>query len=413
MRILHFADLHLGVESYGCLDPTTGLSTRLLDVLKALDQVTSYAVENQVDLVLFCGDAYKSRDPSQTQQREFARRLKYLSEQGIPVFLLVGNHDLPHAVGRATTVEIFDTLAISNIYVAHRADIYHIPAREGYLQIAALPWPRRSLFLTKESTKSLTLEEINNRLQEIMTQKLLEFIPHLVPDLPCLLVAHVWIAGAKPGSERSMVMGREPVLLPSNIAHSIFDYVALGHIHKKQEIFKQPPVIYAGSLERLDFSDEGEEKGFYIVDIESSNGKKQVNYHFHQIDARRFVTIKVDISTEDSEPTATVLKAISQHQAEVKEAIVKVQISMPAAMETLIHDADLRKALKDAHYIAIAKETKTEHRSRLGDWVAEELTPLEALKVYLQTKKVSPEHQRILLQYGESLIEGSLSQANP
>ncbi len=410
MKILHFADLHLGVESYGCLDPDTGASTRLLDVLKALDQVTSYAVENQVDLVIFCGDAYKSRDPSQTQQREFARRLKYLSQHDIPVFLLVGNHDLPHAVGRATTVEIFDTLAISNIYVANRPDIYHIPTKEGYVQVVALPWPRRSVFLTKETTKNLTLEEINARLQEIMTQKLLELIPHLDSNLPCLLAAHVWVAGAKPGSERSMVIGREPVLLPSNIAHSAFDYVALGHIHRKQEVLKQPPVVYAGSLERLDFSDEGEEKGFYIVNIESKNGEKQVNYYFCQIDARHFVTMRVDVSSEDSEPMATILKAISQYQTEVKEAIVRVQISIPAAKETLVHDADLRKALKDAHYVAIAREVRAESRYRLGDWVAEELTPAEALKVYLQTKKVSPARQQVLLQYGESLIEDSQSQ---
>ncbi|GAI87569.1 unnamed protein product, partial [marine sediment metagenome] len=61
MKILHFADLHLGVESYGRIDPTTGLSSRFHDFLSALDQVVDYARQNRVDLVLFCGDAYKSR----------------------------------------------------------------------------------------------------------------------------------------------------------------------------------------------------------------------------------------------------------------------------------------------------------------------------------------------------------------
>ena len=93
MKILHFADLHLGVESYGRIDPATGLSSRLLDFLSALDQVVDYALENKVDLVLFCGDAYKSREPTQTQQREFAQRINRLSTNGIPIFLLVGNHD--------------------------------------------------------------------------------------------------------------------------------------------------------------------------------------------------------------------------------------------------------------------------------------------------------------------------------
>src|SRR4030042_409129 len=101
MKILHFADLHLGVENYGRLDPATGHSSRLNDFLSALDQVIDYALENRVDLVLFCGDAYKTREPSQTQQREFARRINRLSTSGVPVFLLVGNHDLPNTIGKA------------------------------------------------------------------------------------------------------------------------------------------------------------------------------------------------------------------------------------------------------------------------------------------------------------------------
>jgi exonuclease SbcD len=118
LKILHFADLHLGVESYGRINPETGLSTRLEDFLNALDQVVNYALENKIDLALFCGDAYKSREPTQTQQREFAKRINLLATSGIPVFLLIGNHDLPNAIGRATTTEIFDTLAVKNVYVS-------------------------------------------------------------------------------------------------------------------------------------------------------------------------------------------------------------------------------------------------------------------------------------------------------
>ena len=76
MKILHFADLHLGVESYGRIDPATGISSRLLDFLSTLDQLVDYALENRVDLVLFCGDAYKSREPSQTQQRIVLKKAK-------------------------------------------------------------------------------------------------------------------------------------------------------------------------------------------------------------------------------------------------------------------------------------------------------------------------------------------------
>ena len=113
MRLLHISDIHIGVELYGrrateadieALPPYfapgedrtqyLGINTRLLDFLSAMDYAVDYAATHGVDLVLFAGDAYKSRDPSQTHQREFARRIARLSEVGIPTFLTVGNHDL-------------------------------------------------------------------------------------------------------------------------------------------------------------------------------------------------------------------------------------------------------------------------------------------------------------------------------
>jgi len=404
MKILHFADLHLGVETYGSVDPATGLSTRLLDVLKALDEVVEYAIANKVDLVLFCGDAYKNRDPSQTQQREFAKRLRRLSEGEIPVFLLVGNHDLPSTIGRATAVEIFDTLAVSHIYVGNRPDIYRILTKQGYVQVVALPWLRRSPLLSRGETKNLTIDQVNDRLQEIMTRRLLDVISDLDPTLPTLLAAHVSVSTAKSGSERSMVVGRDPLLLLSNIAQPVFDYVALGHIHRKQVLFQNPPVIYAGSLERLDFGDEDEDKGFYVVDIEPGGGKRRVTYEFHKVNARRFVTIKVDIDAEDPDPTATTLKAIAQRQSEIKEAIVRVQLSLPRTVEASLRDAEIYKALKEAHDVTVAKEVRQETRLRLGDWVSGELTPVEALRVYLENKKVPDERQKVLIEYGEKLM---------
>ena len=144
MRILHFADLHIGVENYGRVDPATGMSTRVVDFLTALDELVEYALSQDVDLVLLAGDAYKGRDPSQTHQRELAKRLAQLSSARVPVFMLVGNHDLPHAVGRATAVEIFRTLSVPNLIVGDQLQNYTVSTKNGPLQIVAVPWPRRS-----------------------------------------------------------------------------------------------------------------------------------------------------------------------------------------------------------------------------------------------------------------------------
>ena len=408
MKIIHFADLHLGVESYGRIDPASGLSSRFFDFLSAFDRLVDFAIENRVDLVLFCGDAYKSRDPSQTQQREFARRIKRLSESGIPVFLLVGNHDLPNAIGRATTTEIFDTLAIENIYVANRPDVHRIPTPGGIVQIVSLPWLRRSALLGKEDSKNLNFSQLNERMQQVLTGIIKDSAEKLDPELPSILAAHVWVVGACVGSETSMTIGQEHVLLLSNIALPAFDYVALGHIHRHQVLSQKPPVVYAGSLERLDFGDEKDDKGFYLVEIEpdKETGQRRVSYRFQPINGRRFVTINADLNPEDPEPTAAILKAISSQ--DIAGAIVRLQISLPKELEGQVRDGDIKEALKEAHYYTIAKNIRRESRLRLGKQSAEEITPIEALKAYLEAQKLSKGYSELLLKYGEELIRENL-----
>jgi exonuclease SbcD len=408
VKILHFADLHLGVESYGRFDPATGLSSRLLDFLNVLDQVVDYALENRVDLVLFCGDAYRSREPTQTQQREFAKRINRLATNGIPVFLLIGNHDLPNAIGRATSTEIFDTLAVKNVYVSNHPQIYPIPTNSGTVQIVSLPWLRRSALLTKEETKNLTFEQINQRLQQALTKVIANKAQQLDPKFPAILAAHVWVSGAKVGSESSMTIGQEHALLLSNVAHPAFDYVALGHIHKHQVLSHNPPVVYPGSLERLDFSEAEDDKGFYLVEIEPAKetGTRLVSFDFHQVTGRYFLTINVDIEPQDTEPTLTVLKAIAEQQDRAKDAIVRLNVSLPAECEGQLRDNDIRNAMKQAHYFTIAKDIKRETRLRLGRWTAEEIRPLDALKTYLESRKdITPERAKLLLKYGEKLIQ--------
>jgi exonuclease SbcD len=406
MKILHFADLHLGVENYGRIDPETGLSSRLGDFLSTFDEVVEYALNNDIDLVLFCGDAYKSRDPSQTHQREFARRIWRLASGGIPVFLLIGNHDLPNAIGRATTMEIFRTLEIENVTVASKPGTHRIETKAGPIQVVALPWARRTALLSRDETKNLTFDEVNERLERILTERLVMEVEGLDRSLPAILAAHLFVHGAQTGSERGMIMGHDYMLLRSVVANPAFDYVALGHIHKRQVLSESPPLVYPGSLQRIDFSEEEDEKGFYVVEI---GQERQVSFEFHPVKARCFLTIKVNVGAQEAEPTQAVLKAIARHQ--IEDAIVRIQVAMPERLEGLLQEGEIRKALKDAHFIAaIARDVARERRPRMAGWSAEGITPLKALEVYLNSKSTSPERIKVLLDYGERLIQESKSQ---
>jgi exonuclease SbcD len=413
MRILHFSDLHIGVENYGRIDPDTGLSTRLGDFLGSLDQVVDYALTRKVDLVLLAGDAYKGRDPSQTHQREFARRLARLSAAGIPAFLLVGNHDLPNAVSRATAVEIFSTLQVPHIYVGGSLKTYTVQTPAGPLQVLAVPWPRRSAILSRDESRGLSIEEVRQEMERRMTGAVESRARQLDPDVPAILAGHVTVNGATVGTERSMMLGQDHVLLVSALDRPQVDYVALGHVHKHQVLRPGAPgplVAYSGSLQRVDFSEEADAKGFCVVDLDPSapQGQRLVDFKFEPLEARPFVTIDVSVASGEVDPTAAVLGAIARKN--VGGAVVRVRISLPPEAEPRLREADIRQALQGAHYVAaISREVSGARRARLTPEQAEGLRPMDALRLYLESRGIAPERQTRILLQAEELVEEELS----
>jgi exonuclease SbcD len=406
MRILHFADLHIGVENYGRVDPETGLSTRLKDFLDTYDELVSYAIDNRVDLVLFCGDAYKSRDPSQTHQREFAKRITRLTSEGIPVFLLVGNHDTPHVIGRATALEIFHTLHVPNVHTGDTLKTYSVQTNDGPLQIVAVPWVRRSSFLAREDTRGMTPDQINDAIQQRIADSIRAQAEQLDKSIPAVFAGHVTVSEARTASEQSMMLGRDHVLLNSDVALPEFDYVALGHIHKHQILGSNPLVVYSGSLQRVDFGEERDEKGFCVVDLDTSKsaGSRLREFTFQKSSAREFLTIQAKVPAGDLDPTTTVLEEISKHNLE--KSIVRLHISVPGELEGHLRDGDIRAALGSAYFVAaISREVADKPRTRLGDSYRKGLDPKEVLKLYFDSRSMSKDRADILMRHAERLME--------
>lgn len=409
MKIVHFADTHIGVETYGSIDAVSGLSTRVLDELRSLDQVIDYALQNAVDLVVFCGDVYKNREPSQTHQREFAARVKRLSEAGIPMVIVVGNHDLPGSQGRANSVDIFETLRVDHVYIGDKPGLLKINTAGGDIQVAVFPWLRRNALLTRDETRNMSVGQVLEMMQEVMSARLTALADEIDPAVPAILASHIAVSNAKTGTEKSMMIGNDPVVMLSTIAAPVYDYVALGHVHRQQVLSEAPPVVYSGSLERLDFSDEDEEKGFYVVNIHGTAHPRAVSYEFHKILARRFVSLEVELQETDLDPTSIAVMKIMEMGDSLKGAIVRLKLSMPGHMSGMIRDNEIIKALKEAYNISISKMIYRENKTRASAWLKESLTPLEALKNYVESRDIDPGRQKILLEYAEKMIENKLS----
>jgi exonuclease SbcD len=372
LKILHCADIHLGYETHGRLDPETGLNTRLLDFRRCFDALVARAVEERVDLFLFCGDAYRTADPTPTQQKQFAEAMRPIAEAGIPVVMVVGNHDHPVTFGKASSVDIFGVLGHGS--AGGHVEVFAQPTfcapgqahgpietLAGPLQLVALPWPIRSKILARDEHRAKTPHEVREFIETFYVDFVRNCAAEVDPSMPAVVAAHLTVQGADlGGSERASLIAHEPTFTAAQLTphgpdgRPAFDYVALGHIHRYQdrnrEAFERgegPPVVYSSSIERISFKEHDDRKGFVIVDIDATGDHKETRYDFVETPARRFVPIEAD-ATGTPDPTAAVLAALRQH--DVADAVVRVRYTVDEGQSVDV--GAVREALAAADTVA-------------------------------------------------------------
>lgn len=403
IRMLHLADLHLGVENYGALDPRRGLHSRLIDYLDRLDEAISIGLDHQIDLCLIAGDIYKNRTPNPTVQREFATRIRRLREAGVAVVILTGNHDISPAQGKAHSVEIFATLALEGVTVADRPRQHRIATRNGEVQLIAVPWVTRQMLLAREELAGASIATIEYEL----SRRLVDFIEQAVaqrdPSLPTIIAFHGTVEGAQLGSERAMILGRDLSLPRSALTHPGVDYVALGHIHRHQALGEQPPIVYPGSIERIDFGERDEPKGCVLVEL----GPGQARWRFVPLNARPFVSIERDLR-RSSDPAAALRTAIERH--DVRDAVVRIAVQLSREQTPLLREEQVRTWLHEAGAAVIAAivfDVERPARQRfagVAEALREGLTPRQALELYLKSKNTPPQRIEQLLAAADELI---------
>jgi DNA repair protein SbcD/Mre11 len=404
IRILHFADAHIGMENYGRTDPTTGLNTRVVDFVRRMDEMYEYAKANEVDLTIFAGDAFKTRAPNPTFQREFAHRIRDLSELA-PVVLLVGNHDLPPSSLKASSIEIYDTLGVPNVWVADDYEVKIVETKRGEIVVGAAPYPIRSRLLEKMPSAGLTIAETDVQLQSVLTTILDELAAEADKyNMPRLLTGHFTVNGAMVSSERNIMLGRDVQILPSSLADPRWDYVALGHIHKHQNLTDGrkdvPPVVYSGSIERIDFGEAGDPKGFCWVELE----RKKTRWKFIPMNAREFITLRADLR-ESNNPTDELIRMVEKHS--LVGSVVKLVVQLTPESEGRLNENAVREALRraDVHSIApLRKEVDQPARARLGG-SPEGMSHMQLLERYFISREVTPERQEELMQMAQEILD--------
>lgn len=387
MEIIHFADSHIGVKTHGKTDPETAMNTRVLDFLDAMDEVIDYAEDEDIDLAVFAGDAFHRHNPNPQYIKEFAIRIKELSEQ-CPVVLVPGNHD-QSAAKRASTVNIFEALNISNIFTTDVPRNFVIETKAGPAYIGCLPYPTRSYYLEGVETKEphlYMMSEVEDKLKRMRKN---------IPGHPSILVAHLSVAGGQYGAYKGSILGKEATVLKEHLLG--WDYVALGHIHFHQDLGDN--VVYSGSLERVDFGEEGEKKGFCHVSISKGN----TSYKFLSTNIRPMKTLSYDVVGK-SNPSRYVLSKLNKAKVS-EDAIVRVKIQAEAG-----HGISNRMIMSaiECHELTIQMSLVNTDRVARLDGDEEDVsnwTPAELLDSYFYQQGIEEDEIDALLDLWEEVNE--------
>ncbi|QTH44925.1 exonuclease subunit SbcD [Cohnella sp. LGH] len=391
-KIAHVADAHWGFNYPG---PTPG--ARFADITRTMDWVATRIIDEQCDLVLFAGDAFKDArvfiDRATEEIQAFVAWLRRLSNAGIEVIVISGtpSHDAISAY------HLIREMQIPGVEVVTEPQIAALPS-DGDVIVACLPGMNRSSFATDPRYTGLPPHEFHAK----MTEDITVICSDMREDsggVPVILMSHLSYNLADLGFEDALLQN-EPIL--TDEAARMFDLVALGHIHRPQRAGRN--VYYCGAPERHSFGDEHTIPGFWIHDFDGLNLSgpiEGVTSQFIETPARRFRTIDwcdMDI--------AAWLDGQVDDFAHVRDTIVRVRYSCSEELQKRFDRRSLERALYDAGAFFVAEiRAEVERSERIRDTeVTEGLTPLAALAAWANNEGLAEAESAELLAITEELM---------
>ena len=218
IRVLHFADLHVGMENYGRLDPATGTSSRVRDFLGRLDEVVDYALSTRPTWRSSPATPSSTEIPNPTQQREFAQRIKRLAD-AVPTSA-PGRQPRHARHGRQghqrRHLPRLDVPGRDRRATSPRAGWSATRARAGLPGLDALP-DAQPASCAQEEHAGKSIEELELALRQRRVRRSARTWPRRRPEqrrCRALLAGHFSVAEAQLGSERTVMLGRDVAVRP-------------------------------------------------------------------------------------------------------------------------------------------------------------------------------------------------------
>lgn len=397
IRILHTGDIHLGDLNGPTKD---GHNLRRLDTLRCMEAVVDGAKSYWPHISIVAGDLFnRSRVWADTALEDvndaLEKFLRPLCDYSEHVVLLFGteNHDNP----RAFELLRQSTADLHNLHIYTTPQVERIHTSEGYVQILAIPGfdkGRLRLFCPgadKETENRNATALINDVALGLATQ--------LDRDLPAVMVAHYTVAGAEADNGSTFLAGQDVVISPATIDATGVNLACFGHIHRPQRLTSNTPAYYCGSVNQLNFNDEGTTHGFYFHDLDPKT--RQVASGFVRSPEREHYTYRM--SADD---VALFIQNGTVQAPHVTDKIVRVRYICSAEQEKAFNRAELQKKLMQAGAFHVA-EVLPEEVEELDakDDMTEHDGPTETLARWLEMNEVPEETQQRLMELAAPIIK--------
>ncbi|GGJ49228.1 nuclease SbcCD subunit D [Deinococcus roseus] len=355
MRILHTGDFHAGRQLRG-MDRTP-------EIRAALSEILSIARDSKADAVLVSGDVFDTVNPSAYAEDVVYEFYLGLREAGIPSVTIAGNHDSSERLRSIRgLLKQVGAHMVTHVTPNLQDLVYPVQARDGtLLQVLAFPFLSERKLVKLADIAEGNVSQWRQKYQEGMNFFLRRMASYLRPDAVNMLMMHLTFDGSLPsGSERSFTFDiTNSYTVSARMLPEALQYVALGHIHKPQQVSELPPAYYAGSIIQLDFGEAGEQK--YVNLIEAEPGRP---IKFQQIplqSGKRLKTVRVKLDQIEQMDSLNAF-----------DGLLRVIVELPAGMGTAGLKERVAKVLPSALAIEIEAsqqdlKSRTAGRSNLSD----------------------------------------------
>jgi exonuclease SbcC len=346
IRILHTADWHVGDFRGPVKD---GVNQRAQDTVRCLEALVEKVKEESPDITMISGDVFDKAGVGDvraiSEGGTVYRIIRELSQYSGNVIVLRGtpNHD---------RAEHFKSLEIYfqdylNVHIVTKPEVVTCyGGASAIMDVACIPGFDLGLF--KANHPDIPKEQENEAITAEL-EKICMGLKGICEDgLPSALMAHYTVPGCDTESGQSSYMIQfEPVLSPQALNAAKFDLVALGHIHRPQKLENVPNCFYSGAVNALNFNDEGQERGFYIHDLDADEGKTMLVSRFVKLPAREFKTINLDNSDITAINAGDMETAAGRWRGLIEDKMVRVKYSCTEENRKALRTAELTKQLME------------------------------------------------------------------